>query len=222
VCNCGIELEDVDDTLCHECYHKDGECYCEDAINFVSKNDINKMIIDFNKIKHPATSIEPMTDFNHEYEFHDESAIAVISAEYRPSNVNPIYYDTGNKDIFEFIIKYRLNFNWVSTTTALLYKSNPHRICCGKYCEENINLKKGMGWNKWHLRVETMITEQIYCPDCYDQYTSHKCMGCTVVHNYTDMDYKEGGIFGEPLYGYDQFYCKPCVSSLEKKCLEYQ
>ena len=86
--------------------------------------------------------------------------------------------------------------------------------CCGKYCDETTGLKLGMGWYKYHSSVADMITEQLWCENCYTDNTGHECKGCSEYFPYTEMTYKEGGGFGEACYCYDQFFCKSCVASI--------
>ena len=88
--------------------------------------------------------------------------------------------------------------------------------CCGKHCCETKGLKIGKGWNRYHLNIEEMITEQLWCEYCYEKNTTQKCKGCWEVSPYTDMEYKEGGNFGEAVCCYDQYYCKPCIVSINK------
>lgn len=87
--------------------------------------------------------------------------------------------------------------------------------CCGKYCEETKGLKLGMGWYRHHSSVCDMITEQLFCENCFDEFTGHECKGCSEYYPYSQMTYKEGGAFGEALYCYDQFFCKSCVDDIE-------
>jgi hypothetical protein len=86
--------------------------------------------------------------------------------------------------------------------------------CCGKHCDETEGLKLGMGWNRWHSSVKDMITEQLWCENCYKDCVGSECKSCSEYFPYTEMTYKEGGGFGEACYCYDQFFCKSCVASI--------
>lgn len=86
--------------------------------------------------------------------------------------------------------------------------------CCGKHCDETNNLKLAMGWNRYHLNEDEMITEQLFCEDCIEEYTTSKCKGCSETYKYTEMKYRNGGNFGEALYGHNDFYCIPCITQI--------
>lgn len=86
--------------------------------------------------------------------------------------------------------------------------------CCGKHCDETKGLKLGMGWNRWHSSVTNMITEQLWCENCYKDCVGNECKGCSEYYSYTEMTYKEGGAFGEALYCYDQYFCKSCITHI--------
>ena len=86
--------------------------------------------------------------------------------------------------------------------------------CCGKHCDETNGLILGLGLYRYHSSVADMITEQLWCEDCYTWNTGHECKGCNEYHSYTEMTYKEGGGFGEALYYYDQYFCKECVDDI--------
>ena len=84
--------------------------------------------------------------------------------------------------------------------------------CCGKHCDETEGLKLGMGWNRWHLSVTDMITEQLWCENCYKDYVGNEdcrtkpcsedsefmcelidCATCKRPTMRKDMYWKEGG-----------------------------
>ena len=92
--------------------------------------------------------------------------------------------------------------------------------CCGKYCEETKNLKLEKGWYRFHFGVEDMIQEQLFCEECISEYTTSKCKGCSETYKYTEMEYRDGGAFGEALYGHDDFFCKPCIVNINN--VEYE
>ena len=87
-------------------------------------------------------------------------------------------------------------------------------ICSGKYCENTKNLKLEKGWYRYHFKVEDMIKEQLFCEECIKEYTISKCKGCSETYKYTEMEYRDGGAFGEALYGHDDFFCKPCIVNI--------
>ncbi len=91
--------------------------------------------------------------------------------------------------------------------------------CCGKNCDETKGLKLGMGWNLYHFTTADMITEQLWCENCANEYMGHACKGCREYHPYTEMTYQEGGAFGDACYCYDQFFCKLCVDTI--KSIDY-
>ena len=101
------------------------------------------------------------------------------------------------------------------------YKNHPEPdededkpYCCGKHCDETEGLKLGMGWYRHHLSIAEMITEQLWCEECFKENTGHECKGCSEYYPYTEMTYKEGGAFGNALYCYDQFFCKSCIDNI--------
>jgi len=100
--------------------------------------------------------------------------------------------------------------NWICANCyAGEYDDKPE--CCGKHCDETEGLKLGMGWNRWHSSVTDMITEQLWCENCYKDCVGNECKSCCEYYPYTEMTYHEGGAFGEALYCYDQYFCKSCV-----------
>jgi hypothetical protein len=88
--------------------------------------------------------------------------------------------------------------------------------CCGKYCDESKNLTKAMGWNRYHFSKEDMITEQLFCEICIEDYTTEKCKSCGEKYKFIEMEYKDGGGFGEALYGHDDFFCVPCIKYINE------
>jgi hypothetical protein len=88
--------------------------------------------------------------------------------------------------------------------------------CCGKHCDETKNLTKAMGWNRYHFSKEDMITEQLFCENCIEEYTTEKCKSCGEIYKYTEMKYRYGGNFGEGLYGHDDFFCVPCIKYINE------
>ena len=92
--------------------------------------------------------------------------------------------------------------------------------CCGKHCSQTKNLKLVMGWNRLHFTEKEMITEQLFCEDCIEEYTTSKCKGCSDTYKYTDMEYRDGGNFGEALYGHDDFFCKSCIKHINSLEIE--
>ena len=86
--------------------------------------------------------------------------------------------------------------------------------CCGKHCDETKNLKLEKGWNRFYVGVEDMIQEQLFCEICIAGYTTAKCSGCSETYKYTEMEYRDGGAFGEELYAYDSFFCKQCIVNI--------
>lgn len=88
--------------------------------------------------------------------------------------------------------------------------------CSGKYCDREDGLQLAMGYDRNRCDKKKLIAEQWYCEDCLPQCTTEECKGCNVNHPYTEMEFKEGGIFGEALYIYNDFYCLPCITRLEE------
>ena len=86
--------------------------------------------------------------------------------------------------------------------------------CCGKHCDETEGLKLGMGWNRWHLSVTDMITEQLWCENCYKDYVGNECKSCCEYYPYTEMTYHEGGAFGDDPWSSAMFFCKSCVDNI--------
>jgi len=86
--------------------------------------------------------------------------------------------------------------------------------CCGKHCDETEGLKLGMGWNRWHLSVTDMITEQLWCVNCYKDYVGNECKSCCEYYPYTEMTYHEGGAFGDDPWSSAMFFCKSCVDNI--------
>jgi hypothetical protein len=86
--------------------------------------------------------------------------------------------------------------------------------CCGKHCDETEGLKLGMGWNRWHSSVKDMITDQLWCENCYKDCVGRECKSCSEYYPYTEMTYHKGGAFGEPCMDLAMFFCKSCVDKI--------
>ena len=110
--------------------------------------------------------------------------------------------------------------NQIKHFLTLKYEENEQEytpVCCGKHCSETDGLKLGFGWNKYNLSKSEMITEQLYCEECYLEYTHSNCKACGNKYLYTEMKYKDGDGFGESLYGHNDFFCKDCVQDIDAK-----
>ena len=97
--------------------------------------------------------------------------------------------------------------------------STEQPICCGKYCEETNNLTLAMGWNKYHLTKGEMITQQWFCQECIEDYTTSNCKSCGNQYKYTEMYFRSGGYFGIAVNKHDHFFCVPCIKYIN--AIEY-
>ncbi len=88
--------------------------------------------------------------------------------------------------------------------------------CCGKNCGEKNGLKLGMGWNRYHTNKNEMITNQLFCVDCFYIYTSENCKSCDELLPYTELKFAEGGAFGNSTNNSKQFFCKKCFDEIIK------
>ena len=88
--------------------------------------------------------------------------------------------------------------------------------CCGKHCGEKTGLKKGMGWNRYYITEKEMIKEQLFCQDCYENYTKEHCNSCNELLEYSELKYKIGGVYGNSINPCNQFFCKKCIIDLSK------
>jgi hypothetical protein len=89
--------------------------------------------------------------------------------------------------------------------------------CCGKHCDETNGLKLGKGYNRYHYNDEDMITEQLFCEICFEDYTTDTCRACSEKLPFSEMEYREGGDFGESDYCYNQFFCKGCIKDINSR-----
>jgi hypothetical protein len=142
------------------------------------------------------------------------------------------YWDyrlTVKSNLFTFPIVGRFDVNDVmkvltdeQQTTILTYlgcditsdEEEAESECCGKHCDETEGLKLGMGWNRWHSSVKDMITDQLWCENCYKDCVGRECKSCSEYYPYTEMTYHKGGAFGEPCMDLAMFFCKSCVDKI--------
>jgi hypothetical protein len=91
---------------------------------------------------------------------------------------------------------------------------NEDECCNGKNCDEKKGLNMGMGWNRYYSTKDDMLTEQMFCGNCYDNYVYSNCKSCGEKYPYTEMEYKNGGAFGKATYEYTNYFCEDCVNNI--------
>lgn len=86
--------------------------------------------------------------------------------------------------------------------------------CVGKDCFST-DVKLVIGFNRNWTHAGNLITEQLFCQTCTEQYSTDTCASCSETYKYTDMTYKRGGGFGDG-YAYNRFFCQECVDYINK------
>ena len=77
--------------------------------------------------------------------------------------------------------------------------------CCGKYCENKENLKKGFGIENCYD-----ITESLYCDECYEIECFNNCNACCNKYNLEKLQFVKGVGFGKEF----KLYCDDCIKSI--------
>lgn len=90
--------------------------------------------------------------------------------------------------------------------------------CSAKHCDCTEGLILAMGWNRYYTDKNDMITSQLFCKDCIDEYTKNPCKGCSNMTLYSEMQFKTGGAFeDESYYEWQNYFCKECIADIDSR-----
>ena len=86
--------------------------------------------------------------------------------------------------------------------------------CCGENCEETNNLKFEYGWNRNYTNKLDMKMKQLWCVDCYEEYTYYPCKRCEIIYCYEELGfYKNNKLIND--CDEKLFFCVDCINIIE-------